>query len=278
MKMLAIVLSCAFASLCVAQDEANESPRTDLRGHRSDVHDLAFSPDGKRLAATGADGDIRIWDLESEKIVRELRPRVLSANDRTYGIKGERWIESIAYQPSGTYIAEIAVEPDRSRVVRLWTADAADTSKMLDVDANGARSVAFSPDGKRVAYNTRSGEKAIHHIVIRDVESGKVVADLQDNRLAATIVHFSPDGKMLATAGGTKLFVWDLESGKITHEIAGYKKAINGISFSPDGTMLAAAGDEDMVRIWRIDDGKKVRELRGRTARSSSGTPRPGAA
>lgn len=245
-----------------AQDIAGEHPRLDLRVHRGDVHGLAFSPDGKQLASTGAEGSIMLWDVEQGKVIRELKPRGRTASGSNYLNTRDRWVEAISFNPAGGKIAEAAVESDRSNIIRVWESEAANTSKTLDEAASGVRTIAFSPDGKLVAYNVRSGERSLHHILLRNIETGEVAIDLQDDRLAATVLAFSPDGKMLASAGGSKLLVWDLETRKVLYDIQGYSKAINSVAFTADSKTLAAAGNEDVVRLWRMDDGKRLREIR----------------
>ena len=263
MRCTAIACIALSAAACWAQDVALELPRTDLRGHRSDVRDLAFSPDGKFLASTGAEGDIRIWELETNKVVRELKPRGRTASGgQGFMNKSDRTIESIAFHPSGQWLVEACRETDGSGTVRLWSMEQPGQSRVLESSAPGLRSAVFTADGKHVAYNTRTGERAIHHIVVRDIESGKIDLDFVDDRLAATLLLYSPDLKMLASAGGTKLIVWDVKSRTLLHDIKGYTKPINTLGFSPDSTILAAAGDEDAVRLWRMDDGKRIREFK----------------
>lgn len=263
MRLAAFVGIAVCAAACWGQDVAMDAPRTDLRGHRSDVGDLAFSPDGKFLASTGSEGDVKIWDLETRKVVREFKPRGRTASGGTnFSSDTGRVVESIAFHASGQWLLEAAKESDRTGTVRLWSMEEPGKSRVLESNAPGLRSAVFTADGKHVAYNTRTGERGIHHIMVREMESGKVELDFQDDRLAATLLQYSPDLTMLASAGGTKLIVWDVKTRKSLHDIQGYTKPINSLSFSPDNAILAAAGDEDAVRLWRMDDGKRVREIK----------------
>jgi WD40 repeat protein len=81
---------------------------------------------------------------------------------------------------------------------------------------------------------------------------------------------FSPDGKLLASAGrfdGTAR-LWDLASGQCLHVLkghlprAGNRAFVRGVAFSPDGKTLATGGDDDTVRFWDVANGKEVSFLR----------------
>ena len=75
-----------------------------------------------------------------------------------------------------------------------------------------------------------------------------------------TCVIFSPDGKLLATAGHDRtVMVWDLKRRRCLRTLKGFDDFIDlkALAFSPDGKLVAAKGGK-RLRIWRTDNWQEV--------------------
>ncbi len=78
-------------------------------------------------------------------------------------------------------------------------------------------------------------------------------------------VAFSPDGKLLATAGKDRLVkLWDMANGPELVSYAGHGERVRSIAFSPDGKTLASAGAEPDIRLWDPKTGKDIRVIKGK--------------
>jgi WD40 repeat protein len=80
-------------------------------------------------------------------------------------------------------------------------------------------------------------------------------------------VAFSPDGKILASAGKDRtIYLWDTATWKPSAPMTGHTGDVVALVFSPDGKQLASASsaaDTCAVRLWAVASAKPLKTLGG---------------
>jgi WD40 repeat protein/serine/threonine protein kinase len=223
------------------------------------VKSIAFSPDGKRLAAGGfvPSSDhipIRIWSVDTGELLLSIE------DDDTH-----KDVKCVRFSPDGKVLAGTAMF-----AVNLWNAETGRLVKKLDAPSQAfVKSLSFSRDGKQLAAGGgSSGEPG--NVIVFDLETGRGVERARHSHEIFSVC-FSPDGKHVASGGGkhykakerAELVVSDA-SGQV-RDRASHKDEVHSVAYSPDGTLLASAGswDDKTIKIWEPNTLKELRTLTG---------------
>ncbi len=195
------------------------------------VTGVAFSPDGTQLATSSADHIVRIFDVQSAKVIANL-----------IGHKSQ--VLSVAFSPDGLLIASGGLD----RTVRLWDAKTHKALATLSGHTGAVLDVTFSPDGKMVASASADGTARLW-----DVTQRQSMVTLKGHTGAVWSIAFSPDSKEIVTGGDDHTVrLWDAASGNELNALLGHSGSVYGVAFSPDGSTIASASEDKSVRLWNV--------------------------
>jgi dipeptidyl aminopeptidase/acylaminoacyl peptidase len=214
-----------------------------LRGNGSPVRCVAFSPDGKTLAA-GCFQEIKLWDVPSRTLKATLKGHTVE-------------VHSVAFSPDGKTLASGSGSSEKVGVVKLWDVDAGMEQANLTGHTESVAAVAFSPDGKTLV--SAGYDKTIK---LWNVQTREEKATFRGHKKPVHSVAFSPDGRILAAGGGRvgepgEIKLWDLNTDKEQANLTGHTLYVKFVAFSPDGKTLASAGDDQTIKWWDVQTGKE---------------------
>ena len=265
-------------------------PTRHLVGHSNEVTRMLTTPDQKTVISASNDRTIRYWDMtkptgELGKVVLNARaldeaaskkkklPAALEATVQVHKasqtlVAHKEWVLGLSLTPDGK---TLVTGDDKGEVI-VWDQPAAKEVRRWKLQG-WAWGLGVSPDGQSVLISERvplifdSGARSA--LKLWNVQTGEMKVDLSKDikeRMAAAA--YSPDGKWLAVCrggeagGGGKVTLLEPATGKKIRETAtGHQDGGTDLAFHPDGKHIFSAGRDTMVKIWRLEDLKHVRDL-----------------
>ncbi len=208
---------------------------------KGSVKEVAYSPDGNRLAIASGTG-IWLYDARTGKELYLLTDHKSS-------------VLTVAFSPDGTAIAS----GSEDMTVILWDAITGEHKQTLIGHQSHVTSVAFSPDGDILA-------SASYDATVRfwDATTGKIKKVTSEIKDSITGMTFSPDGNTIAgwLMYENLVYLWDVSTGKLKSTLSINSEWVKSVAFSNDGEIIAVAVYKDaLVEFWNIKTGQYQRSL-----------------
>jgi WD40 repeat protein len=218
------------------RDAASGVVELEFQAQRGTIWDLAFSPDGKKLATVGGLGFGQATKAQAWDAATGRRLYTVTGHDERFQIGG------VAWSPDGKWLATAG----HDLTARLWDGETGKPLRVLRGHGSAVRSVSFSPDGTRLA--TASYDRTVK---LWALLTGELIATLKWHTNRVTSVCWAPDGKRLASASSDRtVHVWDAETGQELLALAGHAARVTNVAFSPDGRYLASVDYDGVLKVW----------------------------
>jgi WD40 repeat protein/DNA-binding SARP family transcriptional activator len=226
------------------------------------VMDVAFSPDGQRLATGGADGQASIWDAVTGE-------RLLNLTDHT------GWVNRIAFSPDGSLLATASATGDAT--VKIWDTSAGRLLQTLApenwrTDNRGFWAVDFSPDGSLLIVGRSDGFAEMWQLPDGDWQTGTQAAsqvyEVQTGTGFILSTRFTPQGDRIAVSGlSGPVELRDAGNGDLQLGLE-QSSGVWPVEFTPDGKNLITVGTDGSLQVFVLDLQELMALARSRVTRS----------
>jgi WD40 repeat protein len=220
-------------------------PRQRLTGLADRVVALAFSAEGKLLAAGGGvptqDGEVKVFEVATGKLVTDVKG---GHSDTVFGL---------CFSPDGKKLASGGAD----KFVKVFELPSGKLLKAFEGHTHHVLGVGWKSDGKLLA-----SAGADNVVKVWNYEQGEQVRTIPAHGKQVTRLVFIGKTPQIATCSGDQTVrFWNVDNGGNTRNFGGGGDFLYAVSVSPDGAVVAAGGQEGVVRVYNGNNGQLLKTL-----------------
>ena len=198
---------------------------------------LAFSSDGKFLAAGGQDGKVRVWSIPSTSL-KEREVKLIASLDNA-----PSWVDKLAWSPVCNQLAF-----SLGRYVQIWDADAQTVVTTLPFENSSVLDLAWRPNGENISISGNGGVKVWSS---NDWDDDPYLIDMPS---ASIVTAWSGDSKYIASGNFDNTITVLEYSLPIPWVMRGFPGKISNLTWSQrksNNAPLLAASSMEGIAVWK---------------------------
>jgi WD40 repeat protein len=209
-----------------------------------EITSMAVTPYGHTVIAACRDETLRLWELESGRLVYVL------SDDSGH-------TSSVALTPDGKFALKASSNywlEANDATLAVWDLTTRSRLRVVRSGTGNIEALAITPDG--TLGITASGALSQHGVVdckldLWELATLRKLRTLAGHSDRVTAVAVTPDGETVVSgcADGTMRF-WDLASGRELRSVAGHSQKITALAVTSDGERLVSASQDETLKLW----------------------------
>jgi WD40 repeat protein len=219
-----------------------------LTGPKIKLAKLAFSPDGRRLAAASDLLDvIPVWDVVSGELDQTLTGH-------------EDAVRAVSFAPDGQLLSA-----SWDGTARIWDVTSGEVVGRLPHPGEFTLVAIASPDGSDIVTGDEKGK-----VTIWDAAPREIRREITAHDDAVTAATFGPGQLLLTASRDGTVRGWDRRTGEQLFQLGGEDAPFEDVEVSPDGTLVAAAVSDGTVKLWDLETRRRRLTLHGHSLKPTS--------
>jgi WD40 repeat protein len=197
---------------------------------------MALSPNGEIVASGCFDGKVRLWHVETKKVISKWKGHSNAVSALCWSADGER-------VASGSW----------SGTARVWDVKTGKNIMTIRTGHTWVSAVTYSPDLSKLA----TGGDEDDAVKIWDANTGELLNTLKHINAVRSLAWTS-DGKKLISGSFGPIRIFDTATWQLIAILEGHADFVNGISLSSNNRLLASASSDYTARLWNLDTNLPV--------------------
>jgi len=198
---------------------------------------IALSPHGKSVASGDRHGKVRLWDVDTKKVVARWTGHTGTMGSLCWSVDGERLVSG---SQDGT--------------IRVWDVESGDTVLgPIKTGHEDVYAVMYSPDTTKIAtggYNETA-------LKIWDAKTGNLLSTIEHDNYVCCLAWTS-DQKKLITGSYPSIRIFDTATWQQIAILKGHEGTVNALSLFQNDRLLASASYDYTARLWNLDTNLQV--------------------
>jgi WD40 repeat protein len=208
--------------------------------HLNWVFTTVISPDGQLLASGSSDNTVKIWHLQTGKLLHTLNGHTKS-------------VRCLAFSPNSRTL----VSGSNDSSIMVWQVSTGQLVNTLKVHSTPVVAVAISSDGQTLFSGGKDTAIKISHIAM-----GQLLHVLKGH---SDVIHSlaicSQQDILVSGSGDRTIKIWNWRNKKLLHTLTGHSSWVNCVAISPDEQIIASGSYDQTIKLWNMSTGKLINTL-----------------